>query len=169
MLGLVGFQAADVPGLFCREDLCQLQQAALELGRHLQTHDEGHNPQQFVCQVHVALQWHSQSATCRREKNTLCHSLIMAWCCSFTKKLLFKKTDNFNKLLICFPRFSAKLNIEPAFSSHEWISAVFVHVLTVSGLRLLSRSIVEKHSLTMAFLDWQNNYKKVRKHNKLAK
>lgn len=26
-------------------------------------------------------------------------------------------------------------------------------ILTVSGLRLLSRSIVEKHSLTMAFLD----------------
>lgn len=26
-------------------------------------------------------------------------------------------------------------------------------ILTVSGLRLLSRSIIEKHSLTMAFLD----------------
>lgn len=57
MLGLIWFQAAYVPGLFSHEDLCQLQQAALELGRHLQTQDEGHNPQQFICQVHVALQW----------------------------------------------------------------------------------------------------------------
>lgn len=33
--------------------------------------------------------------------------------------------------------------------------------LTVSGLRLLSRSIVEKHSLTMAFLDWQISWRKM--------
>lgn len=43
MLGFVGLQAANVPGLLGHEDLCQLQQAALELGRHLQTQDEGHN------------------------------------------------------------------------------------------------------------------------------
>lgn len=47
--------------------------------------------------------------------------------------------------------------------------AQFNICLTVSGLFLLSRSIVEKHSLIMVFLDWQNNYKEVRKHNKPAK
>lgn len=74
MLGLVGFQTAYVPGLFCCEDLCQLQQAALELGRHLQTQDEGHNPQQFF----VRCTWHSQSATCRTENDTtFSHGLIM--------------------------------------------------------------------------------------------
>lgn len=48
MLGLVGFQTAYVPGLFRREDLCQFQQAALELGRHLQTQVEGHNPRNVL-------------------------------------------------------------------------------------------------------------------------
>lgn len=43
MLGFVGLQAADVPGLLGHENLRQLQQAALELGRHLQTRHDGHN------------------------------------------------------------------------------------------------------------------------------
>lgn len=43
MFGFVGLQAADVPGLLGHEDLRQLQQAALELGRHLQTQHEAHD------------------------------------------------------------------------------------------------------------------------------
>lgn len=42
MLGVIGLQAADVPGLLGHEDLRQFQQAALELGRHLQTQQDGH-------------------------------------------------------------------------------------------------------------------------------
>lgn len=66
LLGLVGLEAAYVPGLFSHEDLCQLQQAALKLGRHLQTQHEGHNPQQFTCQIHMARWWHGQTATDRQ-------------------------------------------------------------------------------------------------------
>lgn len=43
----------------------------------------------------------------------------------------------------------------------QYGSCHVAQTLTVSGLRLLSRSIVEKHSFTMAFLDWQISCKEV--------
>lgn len=106
MLGLIWFQAAYVPGLFSHEDLCQLQQAALELGRHLQTQDEGHNPQQFVCQAHVALQWLPLTGRKMTWPDPT-HNPYMDWFSSpnaLQRNSSFQVADKFNKFYFinCF-------------------------------------------------------------------